>query len=279
MKTNVWFPAAVSIRFFSACLVLLFSAGTAQMVSAAESQAEQLPEEKAHLLEQVYSLTGLEQQFVALGYAMTEEGLRMGRTELPDNDMSRNLLERLETGLKEKYSVPKMRAVVMQVLDRELDEATLRDILGVIGEPVWQQAVKLEQDASQPDNQLQLENYVTVRLQQALPRQARLDMISELAEKSGGVDLTMDMMASGAISAAQIIMGEESNLPAGFEQGLRQEMQTMRAEYQEMVIRQMLYTYRYMSDKSLRQYVSSYDQPAVRSLNRAMTTALSEAFR
>ncbi|WP_281647132.1 hypothetical protein [Parendozoicomonas sp. Alg238-R29] len=230
------------------------------------------------ILQKVYDLSGLEKQFAYMGHTFTEEGLRMGRSELPDNEMSLQLLSRLEEGLTAKYAPARLRNTVQNVLARELSDEYLDEIIKVMGGDVWQKAVRLENRANNPDNLNDLENYVSVQLQKKLPRQVRLDLVRDLVQKTGAVDTTMNMMISGALSAAEIMIGSEK-IPAQFETSMRNQMSSMRAEYEEMVTRQFLFTYRFMSDEQLQEYVSYYDTPAIQSLNKAITASLVEAFK
>ncbi|WP_087111958.1 hypothetical protein [Parendozoicomonas haliclonae] len=228
--------------------------------------------------QKIYDLSGLEQQFAFLSHTFTQEGLRMGRNELPDNDMNRVMLERLEAGLQKKYAPEKLRMAVLKVLNQELDATMTATIISMMEGAVWRRAVELEKRANDPANQKELEKYVSVRLQSELPRQVRLDLIRELVDRSQAVDLTTELMISGSLGAAGILMGE-GEIPPQFEEGIRQQMTGMRSEYEEMVIRQFLYTYRYMSDEQLREYVSYYRTPAVQNLNKAVSLALTEAMR
>ena len=237
-----------------------------------------IAEEKPELLEQLYELSGLEQQFVYLGHTFTQEGLRMGRNELPDNDMSRQMLTRLEEGLSQKYAPEKLRTTVKQILNRELDALVMPDIVEVMQSKVWQKAVRLENLANNPENLKELEDYVTVRLQEKLPRQVRLDLVQQLVKKTDAVETTMNMMVAGAVSAAEIMLGSDT-VPSRFEENMRTQMGQMKAEYEDMVTRQFLFTYRYMSDEQLEQYVQYYSKPEIQSLNKAVTLSLVEAFQ
>lgn len=230
------------------------------------------------LLQRIYDLSGLEKQFSYMGHTFTEEGLRMGRSELPDNEMSNQLLARLEEGLTAKYAPDRLRTTVQNVLARELDQIYIEEIVRVMEGRIWQKAVRLENRANNPDNLTELESYVSVQLQEKLPRQVRLDLIRELVQKTNAVDTTMSMMVSGALSAAEIMMGSEK-IPAQFEQSMRNQMSSMRAEYEEMVTRQFLFTYRHMSDRQLKTYVEYYNTPAIKALNKAITASLVEAFQ
>ncbi|MTI14864.1 hypothetical protein [Sansalvadorimonas verongulae] len=248
------------------------------LLSALLSLSSSLFADNQQLLQKVYDLSGLEKQFVYMGHTFTEEGLRMGRTELPDNEMSNQLLSRLEEGLSAKYAPERLKNTVQHVLARELDQANIEEIIQIMEGRIWQKAVRLENRANNPDNLSELEQYVSVQLQEKLPRQIRLDLIRDLVQKTNAVDTTMNMMVSGALSAAEIMMGSEK-IPAQFEQSMRTQMTSMKAEYEEMVTRQFLFTYRFMSDEQLKTYVSYYNTPAIQSLNKAVTTSLVEAFQ
>ena len=248
------------------------------LMSALLSFPHSLFADDQQLLQKVYDLSGLEKQFVYMGHTFTEEGLRMGRTELPDNEMSKQLLSRLQEGLSEKYAPERLKETVQDVLARELNQANVEEIVQIMKGRIWQKAVRLENRANNPDNLNELEQYVSVQLQEKLPRQVRLDLIRELVQKTNAVDTTMSMMVSGALSAAEIMMGSEK-IPPQFEQSMRSQMTSMRAEYEEMVTRQFLFTYRFMSDKQLQTYVGYYNTPAIQSLNKAITTSLVEAFQ
>ncbi|MCL6270395.1 hypothetical protein M3P05_10735 [Sansalvadorimonas sp. 2012CJ34-2] len=232
------------------------------------------------LLEQVYSLTGLEQQFYYLSKTFTDSGIEMGRSNLPPEQLTQRKVNQIMSGLNHQYAVDSLKTKAMTILKQELGQKLLENVLPLMQAPAWRNAIKLENKAYDLARINELEDYIGGKLQENPPRTMRVDLAYELAEKTGAVDLTINLITSAALNNARLLVGDENHeLPANIEANIRATMADMRQEYESLVIRQYLYTYRYLSDRQLEEYVSCYDNPSIQALNSAMTIALMEAFK
>ena len=236
--------------------------------------------ETDQLLQQIYNQTALEQQFHYLGRTFTDSGIEMGRSSIPPDQLTQSKINQIITDLQDQYDIDRLKQRAMDVLAQELDQKLLKNLLPMVQQQVWQNGVGLENRAFDPSNMNALDSYVGVQLQEKPPRQERIDLAYQLAEKTGAVDLTINLITFAALNNAKLLVANDKNdLPANIEANIRATMADMRGDYENLVIRQYLYTYRYMSDKQLTDYISLYDNPDIQALNSAVTMALMEAFR
>ena len=258
-------------------ILLKFAAATV-LLSTFAAYAE-THSSKAGLLSDIYSHTGLEQQFLYLGKTFTDSGLEMGRASLPPGQLTESRASELFSSLQNRYNLQRLKQRAWQILEQELDKNILEDILPLVQEPVWQKAVKLENKAYNPAKMEELEQYVGVQLQERPPRQERIQLAYQLAEKTGAIDLTINLITFAALNNARLILNNAGQLPYEVESSIRSEMDTLRPEYENLVVRQLLYTYRFMSDSQFEKYVEYFDNPSIQALNSAITLAMMAAFK
>ena len=226
----------------------------------------------------IYELSSLEQQALNLGRTFIEEGLATGRQELPDDNNRRAVLLRLEVGLREDYAPERLKAKMFNALTNALDIYHVDKIIEIMKSPVWQRATDLERKANTLATTKKLERYITDKLQKQNPRPYRVDLIRQLVVLSDVVPLMMDLMISASVRTTGMLLPQEDSL-IYFEADIRKRVESMQAEYKNMLIQQFLYTYRHMPDEQLKAYVDYYKTPAITNLNRAISQALREAFK
>ena len=226
----------------------------------------------------IYKLSFIEQMSYNLGQTFIDEGLATGRQELPEAAASRTVLQVLERRLREHYAPERLEAKILGTMGIVLDSEYAPRIIEIMNTPLWQRATALSRKTNTVTGTKNLEKYITGKLQQQTPRQIRVELVQQLAELSGMTSLMMELMISASATTASILLPQESQA-IHFEAEIRNQVETMRTAYHQLIIQQLLYTFRHMSDQDLTTYVNYHKVPAIMNLNQAVSQALQEAFR
>ncbi len=226
----------------------------------------------------IYDLSTLEQQSLYLGQTFIQEGLAIGRAELPKSPESDTILKQLEQGLTARYAPERLQARIVNTLTKEISSEDAEEIIEIMRTPIWQQAVALERKFNNIITTKHLEEYISKTLRDQTPREIRVQLVQQLAQLANTAPTMMELMIGASVTAASILMTQQ-NVRANFEMEVRKQMESMRNEHQELVTQQLLYTYRHMPDDDLKAYVAMNTTPAIRNLNNVVSRALTEAFR
>ncbi len=232
----------------------------------------------AQEIKTIYDLSTLEQQSTYLGQTFIKEGLAIGRLELPESPERDAILERLEQGLKTRYAPERLQAKILSTLTREIGSGEAEEIIELMQTPVWQRAVALERAFNNIITTQHLEEYIAKTLRDKEPREIRVQLVQQLAQLANTAPTMMELMIGASVTAASILMTQQ-NVRVNFEMEVRKQMESMRDKHQELVIQQLLYTYRHMPDEDLKAYVALNTTPAIKNLNSVVSRALTEAFR
>lgn len=262
----------IPARTYLSLLLLLFF----NMSLVSQALASATPKD----VQAIYQLSFVQQMSLNMSQTFIDEGLTTGRQELPENVASRMPLDMLERRLREHYAPERLEAKILGTMGIILDNEHAPKIIEIMSTPVWQQATALTRKTNTVVGTKNLEKYIADKLQRQTPRQIRVDLVSQLAELSGMTNLMMELMISASSTTASILLPPDMQGQAiHFEAQIRNQVESMRTAYNKLIIQQLLYTFRHMSDDDLTAYVNYHKSPAIINLNKAITQALQEAFR
>ena len=232
---------------------------------------------KKELVNEFYHRSGLKQQLDWMQNNFADARALFGDDVNSKDPATQKMVAQLDRSLKEKFSDPQIRRIVLDQLDRDLSVHQLEKILEVMDSPIWQHAWEVEGRAYQPGGIAQMQKYIAQNLETRQPRNARVDMINELIEVTGAIDLTLEMAVQGALMASRLMlanMGKTDFTERQMEDSARRQMGKYRDQYHEMLVSQMLYIYRHMSDSQLKAYIELYSSALMQQLNSSVKSAL-----
>ncbi|MCK5894536.1 MAG: hypothetical protein KAG53_09080 [Endozoicomonadaceae bacterium] len=233
--------------------------------------------DKSVLVNEIYQQSGLNRQLDWMQSNFADARVLFGEEAQKGNEATRNMMAQLDRKLKQKFSDTKIRKTVLDQLNNDLSVDEMEQILQAMKDPVWLRARELESLAYQSGGIEKMQRYIGQHLERSKPRNARVDLINELINVTDATDLTLEMAIQGALMASRLMMknmGKSDITEKHMENAARRQMESYRDQYRGMLVSQVLYVYRHMSDSQLDAYIYLCSSAVIRKLNRSMTNAL-----
>lgn len=233
--------------------------------------------DKSVLVNELYQRSGLNMQLEWMQSNFADARVLFGEEAQKGDEATRKMMAQLDNSLKKKFSDTNIRHIVLAQLNSDLSIEEMEKILQIMKNPVWLRARELENVAYQSGGIEQMQRYIGQRLDTSKPRSARVDLVNELINVTDAIDLTLEMAIQGAMMASRLMMknmGKSDITEKHMEDAARRQMESYRSQYRNMLVSQVLYIYRHMSDSQLDTYIYLCSLSVMRKLNRSMTGAL-----
>ncbi|HHM04660.1 MAG TPA: hypothetical protein ENJ19_02825 [Gammaproteobacteria bacterium] len=256
-------------------LALWLGQGVAALPAAGNAGNDD-PTEKAALIEQVMSLSGMDEMIVRL-----PDMARTGFQQQPPPPVDRAQYEQFQEIFLTALDPGQVRRSVVNFLDRHFDGPRFADFAAMLNTPVAKQMTALELQAGTPEAGREMMAFANTTLGQLSAERAELIRRLERAQGAAEAMVAMQvMMARTMMEGMNRIVPQNRRLKPGqietFFARMRQDSLAPARQYAEL---NMAYAYRSVSDSTLADYAALYESETGRWATALLVDAWLDAYR
>jgi hypothetical protein len=179
--------------------------------------------------------------------------------------LPRTLVSAMSAAVPRAFAPARLEAVMISELTRKLAPGDIEEVLKWLNSPLGQKCTRLEEAASTPAVQADMQNYAA-RLKASPPTPERLKVLREFDSAVKATDSAVDMALNTQVALALAVIAtfpKEQQMPLdAVAREMEKNRPALEANVRSQVLISHLYTYRSLSDDEIRLYTEFAKSPA-----------------
>lgn len=226
--------------------------------------------DKQLLLDELYNNARLERQLDWIQASMT--------LNPRDYKLPQQVIDTVNQVVDVRYSSDFFRTSMTATLDEALSVGELLKLIDWYNSALGQKILRLEAEANNPANALQMQAYIEEKLSSQIPRTSRIRLIEELMEALDAVELGTELAASASVGAQRLLRevmpGREGQAMRPAQVLKAREKPAIRQKMADKMRSIFLYTYRSLPDHEIRSYLQFARENAMQNFQRGQILAI-----
>lgn len=235
--------------------------------------------EASQLYNELFQRSGLAGQ-LEQAPALIEQNFRSDLAQQGRRGLDPDLLDAIGREVRKAFSPGIMKAVIVAHLRKRLQAKDAREVLKWLKTPLGEKITRLDEEASTPQGQAELEKFAMTLDKSTMSRQ-QVNLIKRLSVDTHAVESVLDIslgIQKGVAAAALAVSSRDdlSSLPALFER-IDSRREELRTYFEKTVLISMLYSYQSLNPTELQRYLKFVNTSHGSAYHRVMFEALKNA--
>jgi len=194
--------------------------------------------------------------------------------------LPKDVLAAMKAAIPQSFAPERLKGTMVAELSQKLTAQDIKEVLQWLDSPIGKKATKLEEAASTPQAQVDMQQYAA-SLQTSPPTSERLKALRQfdLAVKATecAVDVAINAQVAVAMAMISTFPAEQRIPPDEISRRIEKNRSAIEAEVRSQVLVSALYTYRSLTDAEIQRYTEFAKSPAGVKYHSATMGALKKA--